>query len=125
MSLAGWCLGEWSASRGVVSRGVVPHQWSPSPSGVPHGSGVPHEVGPSGRRPHGVRESVNLPDQQWTGDHRLGPCTLPELPDLTVYLDFLQANIVGQTLERIRIASPFVLRTADPPLSAAENKRVL
>jgi formamidopyrimidine-DNA glycosylase len=50
---------------------------------------------------------------------------LPELPDLTVYLDFLQANIVGQTLERIRIASPFVLRTADPPLAAAENKRVL
>jgi formamidopyrimidine-DNA glycosylase len=50
---------------------------------------------------------------------------LPELPDLTVYLDFLQANIVGQTLEHIRIASPFVLRTADPPLKAAENKRVL
>jgi formamidopyrimidine-DNA glycosylase len=50
---------------------------------------------------------------------------LPELPDLTVYLDFLQSNIVGQTLEHIRIASPFVLRTADPPLKAAENKRVL
>jgi formamidopyrimidine-DNA glycosylase len=50
---------------------------------------------------------------------------LPELPDLTVYLDFLQANIVGQTLEHIRVASPFVLRTADPPLAAAENKRVL
>jgi len=41
---------------------------------------------------------------------------VPELPDLTVYLDFLQANVVGQTLERIRIASPFVLRTAAPPL---------
>jgi formamidopyrimidine-DNA glycosylase len=50
---------------------------------------------------------------------------VPELPDLTVYLDFLQATVVGQTLERIRVASPFVLRTADPPLSAAENKRVL
>jgi formamidopyrimidine-DNA glycosylase len=50
---------------------------------------------------------------------------LPELPDLTVYLDFLQATIVGQTLEHIRIASPFVLRTADPPLKSAENKRVL
>ena len=50
---------------------------------------------------------------------------MPELPDLTVYLDFLQANVVGQTLERIRIASPFVLRTADPPVSAFENKRVL
>jgi formamidopyrimidine-DNA glycosylase len=50
---------------------------------------------------------------------------MPELPDLTVYLDFLQANIVGQELERVRVASPFVLRTADPPLAAAENKRVL
>jgi formamidopyrimidine-DNA glycosylase len=50
---------------------------------------------------------------------------MPELPDLTVYLDFLQANIVGQVLERVRLASPFVLRTADPPLSALENKRVL
>jgi formamidopyrimidine-DNA glycosylase len=50
---------------------------------------------------------------------------VPELPDLTVYLDFLQANIVCQTLERIRVASPFVLRTADPPLKSAENKRVL
>lgn len=50
---------------------------------------------------------------------------MPELPDLTVYLDFLQANIVGQVLERVRVASPFVLRTADPPLAAAENKRVL
>src|SRR5713226_3919240 len=50
---------------------------------------------------------------------------MPELPDLTVYLDFLQSHIVGQTLERIRLASPFVLRTADPPLKAAENKRVL
>ncbi|MBV9580219.1 MAG: Fpg/Nei family DNA glycosylase [Chloroflexi bacterium] len=50
---------------------------------------------------------------------------MPELPDLTVYLDFLQANIVGQTLERVRVASPFLLRTADPPLKDAENKRVL
>jgi formamidopyrimidine-DNA glycosylase len=33
--------------------------------------------------------------------------------------------VVGQTLERIRLASPFVLRTADPPVSAIENKRVL
>ena len=50
---------------------------------------------------------------------------MPELPDLTVYLDFLQSTIVGQPLLRIRCASPFVLRTADPPLKAVENKRVL
>ncbi len=50
---------------------------------------------------------------------------MPELPDLTVYLDFLESTVVGQTLERVRLASPFVLRTADPPLKSAENKRVL
>jgi formamidopyrimidine-DNA glycosylase len=50
---------------------------------------------------------------------------MPELPDLTVYLDFLESHIVGDTLLRIRVASPFVLRTADPPLKAVEGKRVL
>src|SRR6202165_923139 len=50
---------------------------------------------------------------------------MPKIPDLTVYLDFLEAHIVGETLEHIRLASPFVLRTADPPLKAAEGKRVL
>src|ERR671935_3061509 len=50
---------------------------------------------------------------------------MPELPDLTVYLDFLQAHLVGHTLERVRLASPFVLRTADPPVKAAEGKRVI
>jgi formamidopyrimidine-DNA glycosylase len=50
---------------------------------------------------------------------------MPELPDLTVYLDFLEANILGQVLGRVRLASPFVLRTADPPVSALEAKRVL
>ena len=50
---------------------------------------------------------------------------MPELPDLTVYLDFLQSHIVGETLEQVRVASPFVLRTADPPLTAASGKRVV
>jgi formamidopyrimidine-DNA glycosylase len=50
---------------------------------------------------------------------------MPELPDLTVYLDFLQRQVVGETLRRVRIASPFVLRTADPPLAAVEGQQVL
>src|SRR5215216_4157036 len=50
---------------------------------------------------------------------------MPELPDLTVYLDFMQSHIVGETLLHVRCASPFVLRTADPPLKAVEGKRVL
>jgi formamidopyrimidine-DNA glycosylase len=50
---------------------------------------------------------------------------MPELPDLTVYLDFFGRYLVGQTLEHIRLGSPFVLRTADPPLRAVDGKRVL
>lgn len=42
---------------------------------------------------------------------------MPELPDITVYLEHLQSRIVGQTLERLEIAKPFVLRSFDPPLS--------
>ena len=50
---------------------------------------------------------------------------MPELPDIVVYLDALQRRIVGQTLESIRIASPFLLRTAVPPIHSAEGKRVV
>jgi formamidopyrimidine-DNA glycosylase len=50
---------------------------------------------------------------------------MPELPDITIYIESLQSRIVGQPLERIRIASPFLLRSVDPPISEAENKRVL
>jgi formamidopyrimidine-DNA glycosylase len=50
---------------------------------------------------------------------------MPELPDVTVYLECLAPRIVGETLERIRVASPFVVRTYDPPLAAAEGRRVV
>jgi formamidopyrimidine-DNA glycosylase len=50
---------------------------------------------------------------------------MPELPDITIYIETLQSRIVGQLLERIRIASPFLLRSVDPPIAEAENKRVL
>jgi len=50
---------------------------------------------------------------------------VPELPDITIYLDALQNRIQGQTLERVLIKAPFLLRTAVPPLSAAEGKRVV
>jgi formamidopyrimidine-DNA glycosylase len=49
---------------------------------------------------------------------------LPELPDIVVYIEALGKRIVGQTLEGIRLVSPFLLRTADPPLASAEGKRV-
>jgi len=42
---------------------------------------------------------------------------MPELPDITIYIEHLESRIVGQVLERLEIAKPFVLRTFDPPLS--------
>jgi formamidopyrimidine-DNA glycosylase len=44
---------------------------------------------------------------------------MPELPDVTVYVERIRALFAGQRLERIRVASPFVLRSAVPPLSEA------
>jgi formamidopyrimidine-DNA glycosylase len=49
---------------------------------------------------------------------------MPELPDVTVYLEALEQRIVGQRLERISIASPFLLRTAVPPIQLAQGRRV-
>src|SRR6266550_2016235 len=42
---------------------------------------------------------------------------MPELPDIARYLDALASRVVGKPLERLRIASPFLLRTADPPVA--------
>jgi formamidopyrimidine-DNA glycosylase len=49
---------------------------------------------------------------------------MPELPDLTVYLEALDERIVGQRLERAAVLSPFLLRTAVPPLRLAEGRVV-
>ena len=49
---------------------------------------------------------------------------MPELPDISAYITALESRIVGEPLQRIRLASPFLLRTAQPPLSDAEGKNV-
>ena len=49
---------------------------------------------------------------------------MPELPDITAYIGALEQRILGQRLERVRLASPFLLRTADPPLSCADGRVV-
>ena len=49
---------------------------------------------------------------------------MPELPDVQVYLEALDRKIVGQRLDRIVVASPFVLRSYDPPLAAAFGRTV-
>ncbi len=49
---------------------------------------------------------------------------MPELPDVEAYISALQPRIVGKRLERVRLASPFLLRTADPPITAVEGRTV-
>ena len=50
---------------------------------------------------------------------------MPELPDIVVYIEALEKRIQGQTLQRVNISAPFLLRTAVPPLSSVEGKKVL
>jgi formamidopyrimidine-DNA glycosylase len=50
---------------------------------------------------------------------------MPELPDVTIYLEALHSRLLGQTLERAVLKNPFLLRTADPPLQSCEGHRVV
>jgi formamidopyrimidine-DNA glycosylase len=50
---------------------------------------------------------------------------MPELPDIVVYIEALEQRVLGQRAESIRIVSPFLLRTANPPVSDAAGKKVL
>ena len=49
---------------------------------------------------------------------------MPELPDIAAYVSALEDRIIGQLLERIRLASPFLLRTAQPPIADADGRTV-
>ncbi len=49
---------------------------------------------------------------------------MPELPDIAVYIEALSARVLGHTLDRVRLASPFLLRSVSPPLSAVEGSAV-
>src|SRR2546429_9779109 len=49
---------------------------------------------------------------------------MPELPDVTVYIEALEARVLGKRLERVKLMNPFILRTAVPPISSVEGKRV-
>ena len=50
---------------------------------------------------------------------------MPELPDVTIYIETLATRIVGKRLLRVRLLNPFLLRTALPPIATAENRTVL
>src|SRR4051812_49700033 len=49
---------------------------------------------------------------------------MPELPDVTVYIEALERKVVGRALERVRVISPFVLRSYDPPIDALAGQVV-
>jgi len=49
---------------------------------------------------------------------------MPELPDVTVYVECIVAKTLGRQIQKIRITSPFVVRSVDPPVSEAEGKTV-
>ena len=50
---------------------------------------------------------------------------MPELPDITVYVESLAAKVQGDALQRLRLLNPFLLRTALPPIASVEGLRVL
>jgi len=50
---------------------------------------------------------------------------MPELPDVTIYLECLAPRLIGHVLERVHVAKPFVLRTVDPPLAEFAGRRVV
>ena len=49
---------------------------------------------------------------------------MPELPDLAVYVEALEARLLGQPVGEVRLASPFLLRTAEPPLASVRGRKV-
>ena len=49
---------------------------------------------------------------------------MPELPDISAYIAALESRILGRQVERVRLASPFLLRTVDPPLESVEGRAV-
>ena len=49
---------------------------------------------------------------------------MPELPDVTIYVESLERHVVGAVVEDIRVFNPFLLRTVEPPLAAAKSKHI-
>jgi len=49
---------------------------------------------------------------------------MPELPDIVVYIEAIERRILGQTLDRVHLGNPFLLRTAEPPIGSVEGKAV-
>jgi formamidopyrimidine-DNA glycosylase len=66
--------------------------------------------------------------RQSTGRRTLrhpSPAPMPELPDIRLYLSALERRLPGHTLERVRLFTPFLLRSVEPPLASAEGRRIV
>lgn len=50
---------------------------------------------------------------------------MPELPDITLYIEALESRLLNQPLEKIRLGNPFLLRTFEPPIRSAEGKKIV
>jgi len=50
---------------------------------------------------------------------------MPELPDIVIYIEALEQRVLDQTLERVQITSPFLLRTAAPPITTLEGRKIV
>jgi len=50
---------------------------------------------------------------------------MPELPDVTIYIEALERHVLGTCLERVRLGSPFVVRSVEPPLGEAEGRQLV
>src|ERR1700680_423005 len=107
--LAGWSRRDLPAPR-------APPGFLPNPRGLPASraaSIMPH------RRP-AFRPPMRPAARTAPGYHAL----VPELPDVTLYVERLAPLVVGETLQGVRLASPFLLRSVEPPLAAAAGRRV-
>src|SRR5437870_12614957 len=49
---------------------------------------------------------------------------MPELPDISAYITALESRIIGEPIEHVRLATPFLLRTVEPPIASVEGRRV-
>jgi formamidopyrimidine-DNA glycosylase len=75
-----------------------------------------------------MADVVSFTRQEWSCKGAGTACKLifmPELPDITAYISALEPRIVGQPLLRVRLASAFLLRTAQPPIASVEGRVVV
>lgn len=83
---------------------------------------------PPTQRSDNPRSDIHLPAPTHETRRRTHSATLPsvpEFPDIEVYVECLEARIVGTQLEAVRLRSPFLLRTAEPPITECHGKQVL